>query len=79
MARQFVGVKFHSSDKRTYTYWWDGEPVACGDEVKVPDRTGDGWRRVTVHEISMIRPPFATKPILGRYDPVKDAPRDLFS
>jgi hypothetical protein len=69
MSRQYVAVHFRPGDKRTYTYHWDGEPVACGDQVKVPDRSGDGWSRVTVAEISWQEPKFATKPILGPVKP----------
>ena len=72
--RQYVACKFRSSDARTYTYHNDGEPVAAGDIVKVADNRGDGWKRVTVHEISFDAPPFPTKPILGRVDPDDDAP-----
>jgi hypothetical protein len=73
MRRQFLACKFRPSDTRTYTYHWDGEPIEAGAEVKVPDRSGDGWRRVTVHEISWDAPPYPTKAILGRA-PAKDQP-----
>jgi hypothetical protein len=63
--RQFVAVKFKTWDKRTYTYHNDGEPVAPGDQVKIKDRGGDGWSRVTVVEVTDEAPAFATKPILG--------------
>lgn len=66
--RQYVAVKFWIGNKRTYTYHNDGEPVAAGDVVKIADRHGDGWSRVTVHEISHEKPPFDTKPILGRVE-----------
>lgn len=75
--RQFVAVKFRAGDRRTYTYHNDGPPVACGDEVKVPDRQGDAWRRVTVHEVSWTVPTFETKAILGLAD--DPPPRDLLS
>ena len=61
-SRQFVAVKFRPGDARTYTYHNDGEPVAAGDEVKIADRNGDGWSRVTVAFISSEKPAFETKP-----------------
>lgn len=67
-TRQFVAVKFRSSDTKTWTYHNDGPPVACGDIVKVPDRFGKGWQRATVHSFSATFPQFPTKPILGRLD-----------
>lgn len=65
-ARQFLVCKFRPGDKRGYTYHHDGEPIEVGAEVKVPDRSGDGWMRATVHEISWEAPEYATKSILGR-------------
>lgn len=62
---QYLACKFRPADKRLYTYRNEGPPVACGDVVRVPDRSGDGWQRVTVHEIDYIPPPYATKEILG--------------
>lgn len=50
--RQFVACKFRPGDRRSYTYHWDGEPLAPGDEVKVPDKSGDGWSRVIVDSVS---------------------------
>jgi len=66
--RKFVKVKFRTEDTRTYTYTWDGEPLAEGDMVKVADNRSDGWKRVTVVEITDEEPPFACKPILGKVD-----------
>jgi hypothetical protein len=66
---QYVACKFRPEDSRSYTYEWDGEPFAIGDEVKVPDRSGDGWKRVTVASVSDQAPPFPCKPIIGRYEP----------
>lgn len=77
MARQFVAVKFRSSDKRTWAYHWDGAPVACGDVVKVPDRSGDGWQRATVHAITDERPAFETKALLGTLEGPGLPPSDL--
>lgn len=69
IKRQYLIAKFHSSDRRGYTYHNDGPPVAAGDQVKVPDRSGDGWTRVTVHEIEVPKPTFETKAILGLVPP----------
>lgn len=66
--RQFAACKFRSSDTRTFTYHNDGEPVAPGDVVKVPDRSGDGWRRVEVVSITDKQPPFSTKGIIGKVE-----------
>jgi len=66
---QYVACKFRSEDTRSYTYEWDGEPLAVGDAVKVPDRSGDGWKRVEVVSISDQAPTFACKPILGKLEP----------
>ena len=69
MPRQYVAVKFRPSDKRTYTYHHDAEPVAVGDEVKVAKR-GDGWNRVAVVGIGETKPVgFETKAILGLAPP----------
>lgn len=83
MGRQYLACKFRPKDSRLYTYHNDGPPVACGDVVRVPDRSGDGWQRVTVHEIDYIPPPYTTKAILGRDDDPEPAPKappqsDLF-
>ena len=68
--RQFVVCRFRPTDERTYTYHNDGAPVQAGDEVKVPDNHGDGWKRVEVVHVHGMPPRFATKPILGRLVPV---------
>lgn len=78
MSRQFVTVKFRANDRRSYTYHWDGPPLLVGDEVKVPDKSGEGWRRVTVHEAWVGVPPFATKAVLGLAGD-DDKPRDLLT
>ncbi|NIJ18456.1 hypothetical protein FHS95_000125 [Sphingomonas naasensis] len=65
----FVACKFRPEDSRSYTYEWTGEPLAPGDMVKVPDKSGDGWKAVTVASVTDEAPPFACKPILGRYNP----------
>jgi hypothetical protein len=65
----FVACKFRSTDTRTYTYEWSGEPLAPGDFVKVADAKSDGWKRVEVIAISDTAPPFACKRILGKIDP----------
>lgn len=64
--RTFVAVTFRKGDRKSYTYHWDGEPFAVGDEVKVADRHGDGWQRVYVAGVTTTPPPFDTKPILGK-------------
>lgn len=61
MARQYVAVKFNASDRRTYTYHNDGQPVAPGDMVTVT--TGRGEAMVVVDSVSADKPPFATKPL----------------
>lgn len=77
MPRQFVSVKFRPGDTRSFTYVNDGDPVAIGDEVKVPDRHGDGWNRVTVCDLPPGPPnnfPVEKlKAILGRVEP--EAPK----
>lgn len=67
-TRQFLKVQFRPGDRRLYTYHNDGEPLGAGAQVKVPDRSGDGWTRVTVVEAFSEAPTFATKPILGLAD-----------
>jgi hypothetical protein len=64
---QYIACKFRASDARAYTYHNDGDPVAVGDFVKVPDALNgdDGWKRVEVVEIVDAAPSFPTKPILG--------------
>lgn len=69
---QYVACKFRPEDTRSYTYTWDGEPLAPGDEVKVADARSDGWKRVTVVSTTDEAPPFACKPILGRVEPDAD-------
>lgn len=65
---QYVACKFRSGDARTFTYHNDGPPVAVGDMVKVPDRSGDGWKAVTVASVTDQRPDFKTKGILGKIE-----------
>lgn len=65
----YVACKFRSTDTRTYTYSWNGEPLAPGDFVKVEDARSDGWKRVEVVSVSDEAPPFPCKPILGKIDP----------
>lgn len=70
---QFVACKFRPEDGRSYTYHWEGEePLNVGDQVRVTDRSGDGWKRVHVVSLSDEAPPFPTKPILGFYEPEPD-------
>ena len=63
--RQFLRCSFRPGDKRAYTYHNDGPPVGAGQQVKLPDRSGDGWTRGTVVDIGVDRPEFPTKAILG--------------
>lgn len=72
--RQFVACAFRATDTRTYTYHNDGPPVVPGDEVKVADKSGDGWRRVYVREVWCPKPAFETKPILGIAEPDEEPP-----
>lgn len=74
MPTQYVACKFRSTDARSYTYHFDGEPLAIGDFVKVADRDGDGWKRVEVVSIAGAKPSFPTKPIIGKIEP---EPADL--
>lgn len=67
-TRQYVAVKFKMNDGRLYTYHNDGPPVAVGDVVKVAARDGDGSQKVRVAEIVNNKPPFATKPIIGKFE-----------
>lgn len=70
-SRQFIACKFRPNDKREFTYHNDGPPVAVGDQVKVPDRSGDGWNAVTVSAVGVPEPTkFATKAILGKVEGV---------
>lgn len=67
---QFIKCKFRETDNRAYTYTNDGPAVAVGDYVKVPDKSGDGWKKVYVSEIDVPEPTqFACKAILGLWEP----------
>lgn len=77
--RQYVACKFRPEDGRSYTYHNDGDPVVIGDEVKVADNRSDGWKRVTVVALVDEAPPFATKPILGKVEPVPSDDDDIES
>jgi hypothetical protein len=66
---KYVLCKFRSEDARNYTYLRDGHEVEVGDQDKVADKSGDGWKRVHVVGFTDEDPPFACKPIVGRYDP----------
>jgi len=65
---QYVVCKFRPTDARSYTYHNDGEPVDVGDQVKVADARSEGWKRVEVVAIVGEKPPFPTKPILGKVE-----------
>jgi hypothetical protein len=75
--RQFVACKFRPTDTRCFTYHWDGEEqLADGDVVRVPDRSGDGWKKVYVADANAEEPTgFPTKAILGRH--VEEVPTQL--
>ena len=66
---QYAACKFRSTDARSFTYHYEGdEPLAPGDFVKVPDRSGDGWKRVQVVSVSDAAPSFPTKGIIGIFN-----------
>lgn len=65
MARQYVTARFRKEDRKTYTYHNDGDLLVPGDEVKVADRSGDGWQRIYIADVGVAKPDFPTKPILG--------------
>lgn len=62
--RQFVACAFRPGDTRTYTYHFDGEPLAKGDRVVVSGKRGPSI--VHVVSISDQKPLFETKPIVGK-------------
>lgn len=74
---QFVKCKFRVSDTRLWTYVNDGAPVAEGDVVRVPHKSGDGWQKVFVAETTDVDPhlPYELKPILGLH--VEEEPTAL--
>lgn len=75
MPRQYIACRFRSTDARSFTYHYDGEePLQPGDFVQVPDRSGDGWKRVEVVSISDEEPSFPTKGIIGKIEPEDDEP-----
>lgn len=63
MARQYVKVIFNEWDHKSYTYHNDGPPVARGNKVEV--ETAKGRAAVTVVDVGVVAPSFATKPIVG--------------
>lgn len=70
MPRVYVACKFRPTDARAFTYHYDGEePLQVGDAVKVPDRSGEGWKRVEVVSITDEETAFPTKGIIGLYQP----------
>lgn len=74
----YLACKFRDTDSRTYSYHYDGdEDFEPGDKVRVPDRSGDGWKVVTVAAIHFDEPEFPTKGILGRHVEEQDQ-EDLF-
>lgn len=78
-VRSYVTCKFRPGDNREYTYHYDGdEPLAPGDRVKVPDRSGDGFRVLAIARILRpdMKPEFETKGVIGKADPEPET--DLF-
>lgn len=69
MSARFVLCKFREEDARSYTYESAGIEAAIGDQVKVADRSGDGWKRVFVVGLTDEQPSFPCKPILGKVEP----------
>jgi hypothetical protein len=65
---QFVAIRYAPTDKRTYTYANDGEPVAPGDFVSVPLRNNEP-KAVEVVNVTDVEPPFACKGIFGKAEP----------
>lgn len=63
MMMQYVECKFPNSSK-SYCYHWDGAPLAIGDKVDV--MTDRGALSVEVVGFRAEKPPFATKPIMGK-------------
>ena len=68
MERQFIACRFRPTDKRTYTYHNDGDPVEVGEDVEV--ETKQGPKVINVAEI-VDKPAFETKAILGKVEPEK--------
>lgn len=80
---QYVLCKFRIADTRTFTYLNDGAPVEPGDQVKVPDKSGEGWKRVYVADVSDTPPAdlpkgVALKAIIGKIEP-EASPADVAS
>lgn len=61
MARQYVTVQFHPSDRRTYTYHNDGPRVERGASVTVETKRGPAQAQVVAVDVP--QPAFDTKPI----------------
>lgn len=62
--RQYVACTFRPGDVRSYTYHFDGEPLAVGDRVVVS--TDRGAQVVTVAKLVDAAPSFPTKAIAGK-------------
>lgn len=70
---QYIACTFRKGDSRSYTYANPGEPVSVGDEVKAPDKAGEGWKRVYVSAVGVDKPTkFEAKAILGLAPPKED-------
>ena len=61
---QFVAIRYAHTDKRSYTFVHEGEPVAPGEFVEVSLRNGEP-KVVEVVEVTDKAPPFTCKPVLS--------------
>lgn len=77
MTDKYVRVTFQPGAAKSYSYkladpTWDPKP---GDEGKVDDAKGEGWKRVYVVDVTTDVPPFQCKPI-SKAPPREDAADD---
>lgn len=67
---QYIQATFRRGDARSYTYANPGEPLAIGDAIKVPDKSGEGWKIVYVSEVGIEKPTkYECKSVIGKADP----------
>jgi hypothetical protein len=66
MSRLYIAVRFRETDRRTWTYHYDGdEQIMPGQTIRVQSRDpGGGWVPVIVKSVSTFAPRFATKPVM---------------
>ena len=76
--RQFISCKFRTEDTRTFSYHNDGPPVAEGNVVLVPDKSGVGSKKVFVVTVDDPEPRYATKAIIDLHVAEEPAPDRLF-